>query len=334
MMRRRIATGIILTLLWALLPFWAFAQTPTVSAQPDRDNIKLGEQIHVKLQVDLPPTMAKAHVSFPPLADTLVDKIDIVKLSKVDTLDQSNNHILLSQIVTVTGFDSGYYAIPPLTFLVDSTPYKAKAFLISVHTVKIDSTKGIRDIRDIQSVSLNLMDYIKAYWPYAAGIVGVILALYAALYFFKKWKRKPGKDSVPKPAPVPLLPADLEAIQKLNELKEKKLWEQGKFKEYYTELTDIIRRFISRRYGINAMELTSRELIYALRRVDLETSTKEPIRQVFILADLVKFAKETPVASENEHSWKVSLKFVELNREPEVPEEDEEESNNNSNQER
>jgi hypothetical protein len=109
----------------------------------------------------------------------------------------------------------------------------------------------------------------------------------------------------------PLRPAEDVALEKLDVIREQKIWQQGRLKEYHTELTDVIREYISRRFAVSSVEQTSDETLRALR--PLLSDQKElfdQLRKMLTLADLVKFAKWTTTPDENEQSLRSAYSFV------------------------
>ena len=121
-------------------------------------------------------------------------------------------------------------------------------------------------------------------------------------------KRKK-KEPVPQII-IPKIPPHVTALEQLHKLKDEKLWQGGKLKEYHSALSDIIRQYIEHRFYINAMEQVSDEIMYSFRTVDLNDELKGKLRQILFLADMVKFAKEQPLPNENETSWNNAYEFV------------------------
>ena len=170
-----------------------------------------------------------------------------------------------------------------------------------VHTIAVDST--IYDIKSPIHVPLGFMEV----FPYVAGGLAFIAALGFLVWYLRKRRRR-GSVFLPS---IPEEPAHIIALRELDELKELKLWQQNEFKDYYSRLTEIIRRYMERRYRIPAMEMTSEEIQRAWissgeDREDLAGN----LNMLLNLADLVKFAKERPVASDNEENMERAYDFV------------------------
>ena len=134
------------------------------------------------------------------------------------------------------------------------------------------------------------------------------------LYLRKKYPHLLGE----KEAQELLLPPHVVAIMELDRLKAEKIWKQGKNKKYYTELTDIIRKYIERRFQFNALEMTTDEILTLFKRDKSTQSVYQNLSQILQLADLVKFAKIEPLESENELSIINSYLFVNQTKQEEV----------------
>ncbi len=146
-------------------------------------------------------------------------------------------------------------------------------------------------------------DWILDYWWI---LLIILLAICAGIYLWSRY-RKEGSILGKKPEPTPYEVASAA----LRELKSKKLWEQGMEKEYFTELTDIIRVYLYGRFGINAMEMTSRQILGSLKNNKETKDKREYIRQIVNMADFVKFAKVRPLPEDNIASYDNAVKFVE-----------------------
>lgn len=291
-----------LWILFMMNPATLMGQNVKVNAQLQKNQIKIGQQTNIVLSATTPQ---QAHIVFPPLADTLIGKVDIVNQSKIDTLT-ANNQITYQQIITITSFDSGYFAIPPFSFrLKDDTTQNllTEALLLTVQTVPVDTTQAIKEIKPILQAPFSIWEYKT---QIILGIV-VIAAVLALIYYFRKI-RKP-KTIIAEPVVVKR-PAHEIALEALNQLKEQKLWQQGQVKEYHIIISDTIRTYIEGRYEIGAMEMTSDEILRSIRLVINNEQLKQKLTQVLVLSDMVKFAKESPLPLENEKVLEFAFDFV------------------------
>ena len=294
-----------------LLATFSFSQNITVTATLDTNTILIGQQAKIKLQVEYKTDQGEIKIDFPKIADTIIKQIEVVGQSKVETfIPDSNDMSRLAQTQTfiITSFDSGYYAIPPFRFIIDGDSSKAietEPLLFAVSTVAVDTTKSIMDIKPPIEVPFSWKEYLPyVYWGLGALAIlaGIILLI---RYYLKKRKTKTLPEII-----IPKIPAHVTALERLEKLKEEKLWQQGKLKQYHSEITDIIRQYIEHRFYIHAMEQVSDEIMHSFRTVDLSEELKMKLRNILFLSDLVKFAKEHPLPNENEQSWTNAYEFV------------------------
>lgn len=281
------------------------AQQSAVELQMDTGQILIGQQARLTIS-------AKVHsadqVVFPGFSDTLMDKVEIVRKSGIDTSYNEDNleEKTLRQTLTLTSFDTGYYVVKPMVVLVNSDSIWSNPLLLTVMTVPVDTAAGFMDIKQPLDVPFSIQSWLSAYWPWlASGVLAVGLIIFL-LWYFKKRK----SQVVPETPKKPALPAHELALNELAALEAKKLWQQDKIKMYYSELTDILRRYIENRFHVSAMELTSGELLQSLRGILTTETQKIALQQVFHLADLAKFAKEKPIANENESCMRYAREFI------------------------
>lgn len=275
--------------LWVVLltSILGYSQNPKVKLDLNTSKIRIGEQINVKITVN-----ETDNVILPKLE--LKPGLEIVDSTKVDTLDN-----MLIRKYVITGFDSGAYYIPQQQIFIRNQAYLTDSILVNVATVKVDTTQvkkyPIKNIQDEPYVFDDFKLYIYLLLA-ALAIIGFWI------YYFVIRKKKPVEE---KPTYRTLPPLE-EAMHHLKTLDEKLLWQNNQVKEYYSELTDIIRTYIEKELQIPALERTSDEIIEMLKDFhhseSILTSKEiiEKLRQLFKEADLVKFAKSKPLAMEIE----------------------------------
>lgn len=241
-------------------------------------------------------------------SDTLSSNVEVSARLKADTTDLDNNRIQINQKWIIQSFDSGLWVIPALKYAVGKDTFSGKNLNLKVIPVKVDSLKSINDFKGVVDPPFHFFDYlpdfIVDYWWI---FLLIILAGVAGLVVYLK-KKKVITAFVPKKKEVP--PYD-EAINSLMALKEEKLWQAGQDKEYYTRLIDILRSYIDRRFQINAMEMTSSQIIDVLRKNDETKAVNDQLKQILEIADIVKFAKVRPLPDDNEASFQRAMRFVE-----------------------
>jgi hypothetical protein len=292
-----------LFLVFTLLNIAVQAQDVSVSAKLDKSSILLGDQTTLRLSANLP---ANGKITFPILSDTLSSKVQVVSVGKLDTLKDQSGKITLSRAYVITAFDAGVQTIPSFTFTANALEFKTDPIPLQVEAVKVDTTKAIYDIKQPIAVKYSFMDWLRDNSIKVLLGLLLIIILIGIWYYFKKRKKV-----VPVVVEVkPVIPLDVQALNKLAALKDKKLLEQDEVKQYHSELTDIIREFLEKRYKIRALEQTSDEIFSGLRHLEIAEENRNRLRQMLMLADLVKFAKQKPLAVENDQSMENAIGFV------------------------
>ena len=282
----------------------ATAQEVRVSATLDTTTIALGDQTTLRLRADVPAGTA---VHFPQLTDTLSAKVPIVEAGPVDTAQSEPGQQAVTQVYTITSFDAGMQVIPALEITVGDSAYLTEALPLQVASVEVDTTQAIYDIKQPLEVSYSWLDWLRDNLLWVLLGVGIVGLGVVAWYLLKKRKKKPA----PEPVEVaPDIPPHERALEKLYALRDQKLWQQGAVKPYHSALSDILRDFLERRYHIPAMEQTTDEIFAALAATDMPDGQKARLRQVLTLADLVKFAREQPLHTDNEQSMAQAIDFV------------------------
>ena len=306
--------GLLTILLLFSLFINSYSQGSKFQAAIDKEEILIGEQMRLSLRLE---TAAADSVSLPIFEDTLITEVEILSVGKVDTTYEGANLGLkvLTQNLLLTSFDSGYFAIAPLEASVNGNLIESNLFLISVQTVPVDTAKGIYDIRGVAQVPFSFTEWLKENWPWIA----IAIAILAIIIGFTWWYAKRPKPVVEEKI-VPKRPAHEIALERLTKLESEQLWQAGKIKQFYSELTDILREYIELRFHIPALEQTTDEIIQSMKRSpNFSIDLIEKTNQVLFLADLVKFAKEKPVGSENEQNLSLVRNFIEETKRPVEP---------------
>ncbi|WP_064965987.1 hypothetical protein [Tenacibaculum ovolyticum] len=268
-----------------------FSQSNEIKVEVDTTNIRIGEQFQYKISVN-----ETENVIIPKL--TNLKGLEIIDTLKIDTIKNK-----LVQKYILTGFDSGAFYIPQQQIFIKNQAFLTDSLLINVATIAIDTTKIKKfPIKGIKGEAYQFDDF-KYYVWWALGILILIIAL---LYFFVLKNKKEETEDVF----VPKIPPYEEAIEKLQELDEKLLWQNNKTKKYYSELTEIVRGYIERELKVPALEITTDELIDLLndfrdvKSIDTDKETIYKLKKLLQESDLVKFAKSKPMAHQIEQDRK------------------------------
>lgn len=286
----------------------SFAQEADATLSPSE--ILIGEQAVINLSVRYEKGSIPK-VEFPLFGDTIITNVEIVRSTDIDTLTTSEDvrETRMEKKFFITSFDSGYYAIPPFEILIDGEIRKTEPFLLTVKTVEIDTTAGIKESRDIYEIEITWMDYLTAYWYFPAGGLALVGLIAATILLIQRAKRRDREKPVFVPK-EPVKAADVLAIEHLENIRKEKIYARGKIKAYHTEITDVLRDYIESVYTIPAHELTSNQILGRLRYVGLTETESRHLREILMRADMVKFAKEKPEENENESAVNHSLDFV------------------------
>lgn len=293
----------IASLLTLIVVTSSYASQVTVSARIDSTSMLIGQQTRLHLQ-----TVKEAgdNVAFPLLKDTITEGLEVVALLKPDTQRLSSGQLQITEDVIVTGFDSALVLIPSFTFFVNGDSMQTEPLSIKINTVEVDTLKNdIKDIRPVYSMPIQ--------WGRIILYVLLALALIAGGYFaYRYWKNRRKGAVVKDEEEVPVDPYTY-AIDNLNRIKSEKVWQQGKVKEFYTDVTDVLRQYLQYRYRIDAMEMTSEQIVEAFSRSSegKDGESTVLIRKILELSDLVKFAKWTPTFNEHEIALSEAYDFVE-----------------------
>ena len=305
---------IVLKYFFFTLLFFGFtqikAQEIKVSAVLDSSKIRVGEQVRLDLYVQYDASQKNINIAWPSFEDTITGKVEIVSKTSIDSTipDKNNpNMVIQHQQFIISAFDSGYFAIPPFKFILnnDTTkPYLTEALLLEVHTVPTDTTDmSIKDVKPPFNEEFDWTWYLPyLYWGLGL-LAGVALVI---LIFYKLTQRK--EIIVEKEKPK--VPAHIIALAELEKIKLESVWKEGKTKEYYSSITDSVRLYIENRFEINALELTTDEIVKAFRSMVVDPLSKEKLKQLLVLADFVKFAKQIPIEEEHLLALQSAFDFV------------------------
>ena len=289
-----------------------FAQKITVQAKLDSTVIWIGNQAHLSFEVSQKPN---EKVVLPLFSDTIVGGLELVEPMKNDTTKSPDGHLLVKRHYTVTSFKDSLIYIPPYPFILNGdTVWSNSLSLKVVQPFKVDTASNT--IADIKPVFEPKFDWWGLFQIIL--IVLLILAILVGGYILirKYWQKRPVFE---KSEPEIILPAHVIALNQLDKIKNEKTWQQGRIKEFHTEVTDVLREYIERIFNIKSMEMTSEEILNHLIIIrSAKKSAFEGLKQILQIADLVKFAKWNATPDENEMSLMNAYLFVNQTKVEEV----------------
>ena len=302
---------ILLILLFLAFTF-AKAQSPIeVHAVIDSTSIRIGAQTKLDIYVNYDASAQKnLDILWPIIEDTIKKGIEVVNISQIDTTIPNKNkpNIIQRHIqLTVTSFDSGAYYIAPFKFIINkdtANPLFTEPLHLLVNTVATDTS--LTKVKDVKPPFDESFDW-KWYLPYAYWTLGILVFIILLIVFIKKMnKQKPKEVVIEKPK----IPAHITALKSLEKIKEEAIWKENKTKEYYSTIADTIRLYIEERFNVNALELTSDEIIRIFKSQVVDSDSKLKLTQILTLSDFVKFAKQIPIEAEHTLTLNNAFDFV------------------------
>jgi hypothetical protein len=277
------------------------------------NTIEIGDQIWLQVNISAPPgtTVTGLQEGF----FNTIDGIEALEEKNLNTVAETPE-LLLEQRFLITSFDTGYIAINPLPYVFRAadgqldTSY-TNDLLLHVNAIPVGDDNDLRPIKPIIEEPLNLLDFWPLFLLVALGSIGY------AVYLNRKRRQR----QAPPPPPPP--PADVIALRELDALEGKSLWQQDLTKEYYSELTRILREYLEGRFDVQAMEMTTRQITSNLKgRTDFGQNQSKELSQLLQLSDLVKFAKARPAVELHAEGLKRVRTFVEETGKVPEPEEE------------
>ncbi len=306
-------TGFIAALI-LLTGFSSHAQNVSVKASLDSTVIVIGGQVGLHLEASLP---VGSLLRFPQLNDTITSHVEVVSVGKIDTT-LNNGLLSLHLRYTITSFDSGLHYIPPFRFELAGTEAVFESASLALNVVnpfeKVNPAEGITDIKPPYNLSFSLAELLQ-YLPY---IVAAMLLMGIITIVVLQYLKHKGK--IVTIAPIKRKePAYALALRELDRIKNEKLWQRNLIKEYYSEVSDTIRRYIEERYGIAAMEFTSDQILDSLKQISFADQRNfEQLSLLLTTSDLVKFARFEPMPDEHDLAMIHALFFVNQTKDEEM----------------
>lgn len=282
-----------------------FSQSVSAILKADSNKILIGDQLNVRLTIK---HSKELQLAIPTLQDTL-GNMEIIRSSKMDTSSEGNT-ILLTQVYTVSAYDSGeFHAGPVLLFFKNSTgtvdSLLSNSVPILVNTLDVDTAKPFKPIKAPLEVPYSWKEFL--YY-----LIPLLLLLLLIIGGYLLWKKRKNKTPDVYVRPKPKDPAHVWARKELKKLQEEKLWQKDEMKLYYTRLTDVLRLYLEYRYSWMALESTTEEIAAEISNYPMNDVAKKLLLETLRNADLVKFAKMQPLPDANMKSMEQALNFIEV----------------------
>jgi hypothetical protein len=261
-----------------------------IRSSVDRNNILIGEPITVRLAGYFP---LGVNINWK-LPDT-IPHFDYLERGKPDTIESIDGK-KITQVLTITSFDSGQWELPPFVLVVNNQSYYSDSLMINVAFSAFDPSADYRDIKDIFDIAAADVSNI-------AWIVALATLLCIVITAYLLWRKKQKPAIIRRPAPS-VGPYE-EAMQALDVLKLNGWPSNGEVKIYYTSLNEILRRFIFRKLNISTVEKTNEELLQELRSLNIPSESYSGIVTALRMTDFVKFAKYQPQTEDNKNNFTI-----------------------------
>ncbi len=315
---------ILFLFIFSLINTRVFSQGINVVASLEKSQLTIGDSTVITLQINHPTGFS---IDFPKLNvnDTVAKDLEISALSTILENKTDAQNILKIQKITINCYNLGKIRIAPFIFLWNNQgrvdTLKSNELFIDILNVAVDTIKTNKiDTTKTHKVFGNFNPYhtpftfkeLLKYLPYFLIVLLLVAAGFLIWYIRKKQIENKPFIEISKPKE----PAHIIALRELDELEQQKIWQQGLDKQYHSQLTDILRKYIENRYQILALEKTSEELLDTVELMQLfDKELYNILKQMLISADFVKFAKAKPTAEENETGMKNAYTFVRTTKE-------------------
>lgn len=300
-------------ILFSLIPFLSFGQS--VSQEIDSVEIFIGCQAHLKVTVQSKKGQKVVMPIFKE-RDTITAGVEVLDNGEEMTQDVDNGFVETTRQYTITSFDDTLYYIPPVKVQVDGKAYEGKSLALKVLTCDVDTLhpEVFFPPEDVQNPPFDLSE-----WTSIIILAMVALLLFVLAAYFYKLRKENKPLNIKFSFRKKLTPYE-QALKDINTLKDKGVSHSENQKDYYSSLTDSLREYLEKRFGFNAKEMITSEIIEALEKQDKATMLRE-LQQLFETADLVKFAKFNVPIDENDLNLEHALQFVQTTKPEDKPEE-------------
>jgi hypothetical protein len=263
----------------------------------------VGEQVALTVTVHAPDT---ASVVFPNHL-LLPNDIEVLQAVQEPAVPEREGMSIYRCYYVLTCFRDTLYPIPPIEVTVSGQQLSTRQLALKVLTVDVDTTNFEKYYgpHDVQSLPMSWSQYNwdTSYWLSIVVLFLIIVCIYLIV------RLKSNKPIVARIRIIKRILPHQRAMKAIDQIKAEHIGAMDDAKEYYTRLTDTLRQYINERYGFNAMEMTSSEIIERLTKTDDPTSLEE-LRQLFTTADLVKFAKYSTLMNENDANLVSAVDFI------------------------
>ena len=285
------------------------AQQVEVDGKVESTDVQVGKPFTLDLSLKVPYGWFVEWNDF--AIDTLSEQLDIIKRGEVERTADADSNVIVKQQLTLMTFDTGQMQVPPIALKYARSfddPNRLKAYTDPIRlystTMTVDTTLAYKPIVEPIAAPVKFKEVFP--WILAALLL-VLIAL--GIWYWRK-HRKPKVDADGNVVRGPVIPPYDKAVGDLKRLREEKIWQSGKVKEYFSSLTDIAREYIEGQFGVNAVEMTTDDILEEIKPLHFPKETYDKLKDTMEVADLVKFAKYSASTLESDTALNSMTDFV------------------------
>lgn len=284
-----------------------------VESKVDSIQILIGEQAHLTLGVTMKRGDKLITPEFKPY-EHITPGIEVLEISDADTAGLDDGSVRVTRTYTITSFDENLYYLPPMKVSVNGKEYQSGSLALKVLTVPVDTLHPEQFFppKDVQDNPFSWKEWRQ---PFLLSLLFIALL---CVVVYLSVRLRDNKPIVKIPHIVKCLLPHQKAMKEIEKIKAERMTSSGNQKEYYTRLTETLRIYIEERFGFNAMDMTSSEIIARLQDAKDSTMTDE-LRELFMTADLVKFAKHSTLINENDANLVHAIEFINNTKQESAP---------------
>jgi hypothetical protein len=295
-----------LFIIYTLLFGSVVAAMASVAVQAEISSMQMliGQQVQIKVSAIATESAQVEFPQFKPL-QYVIPGVECINMAELIPEPQTDDSYQYACVYTLTSFDDTLYYIPPFEVNVDGKKYATNKLALKVLTVDVDTVNVDKFFgpKDVQDNPFSWKDWELIFW------LSILIIILSILVFYLYMRLRDNKPVIINVKVIKKLLPHQKAMKEIEQIKADKMVISENQKEYYTKLTDTLRRYIEERYGFNAMEMTSREIIERLTTANDMTAIEE-LRSLFTTADLVKFAKYSTMINENDMNLVNAIEFI------------------------
>lgn len=265
----------------------ADAQYLRAEAKLGADTVSVGQRFNFDIVLVLPDN--ETVVEWPEFGDTLTNDVEIVEVGEIEKKGE-----MQSRRLVLSAFGDGETEIPSQTFSygrdsILNNNASTRALTVFVNAAAVDTTQSFKPIRMPQRQLITIVEASEI-----AGAVVIFVGLVVLISYLTRKKKNTTAVRTEKVKEAPKIPAIVTARAKMTEIREQERWNIHDIKQYYTELTDVVREYLEGQFLIDAVEMTSDEILASVSEKKIDENLTMKLKETLTTADLVKFAKAAP----------------------------------------